>query len=197
MSEGPRPLEGVRVVDCATLFAGPVIATLMADFGAEVVKVEHPRGDGLRSMGWEKDGVSLWWKVTARNKRLVTLDLGKPRGRELFLRMVESADAVIENFRPGTFARWGLSYDELAAVNPRIIVAHVSGFGQTGPYASRPGYGTIAEGISGIPSFTGFPDHPPTLSAFPLADCLAATFALVRNEPRGVRLGRRQALPVE
>ena len=162
------------------MVGGPFAATLAADYGADVVKIEKPgTGDPIREWSPIKDGVSLWWKVTARNKRLVTLDLAKPRGRELFLRMVESADAVIENFRPGTFARWSLSYEELAAVNPRIIVAHVSGFGQTGPYASRPGYGTIAEGISGIPSFTGFPDRPPTLSAFPLADCLAATFALV------------------
>jgi succinyl-CoA--D-citramalate CoA-transferase len=177
----PRPiLAGLRILDAGTMVGGPFAATLAADYGADVVKIEKPGvGDPIRDWSPIKDGVSLWWKVTARNKRLVTLDLGKPRGRELFLRMVESADAVIENFRPGTFARWGLSYDELAAVNPQIIVAHVSGFGQTGPSATRPGYGTIAEGISGIPSFTGFPDRPPTLSAFPLADCLAATFALV------------------
>lgn len=176
----PGLLQGLRIVDAGTMIGGPFAGTLAADYGADVVKIEKPGvGDPIREWSPKKDGLSLWWKVTGRNKRLITLDFGKPGGRELFLRLVERADAVIENFRPGTFARWGLSYDELAAVNPRIIVAHVSGYGQTGPYAHRPGYGTVAEGMSGIPSFTGFPDKPPTLSAFPLADTMAATFALV------------------
>jgi crotonobetainyl-CoA:carnitine CoA-transferase CaiB-like acyl-CoA transferase len=133
----------------------------------------------MRQWSPRKDGRGLWWKVTARNKRLVTLDLRQPRGRQLFLRLVEWADAVVENYRPGTLDRWGLSYAELAAVNPRIIVVRVSGYGQTGPYAHRPGYGTVAEAFSGVPAFTGFPDGPPTLSAFPLADTVAATFGLV------------------
>jgi succinyl-CoA--D-citramalate CoA-transferase len=173
-------LSGLRVLDAGTMVGGPFAATLAADYGADVLKVEKPGvGDAMRAWSPIKDGRSLWWKVTARNKRLITLDLGKPAGRELFLQLVGEADAVIENFRPGTFARWGLSYDELATVNPRIVLVHVSGYGQTGPHAARPGYGTVAEGISGIPSFTGSPGGPPTLSAFPLADCLAATFALV------------------
>jgi crotonobetainyl-CoA:carnitine CoA-transferase CaiB-like acyl-CoA transferase len=133
----------------------------------------------MRAWSPRKDGASLWWKVTARNKRLVTLDLSQQRGREVFLSLVERADAVVENFRPGTFARWGLSYEELADANPGIVLVHVSGYGQTGPYAHRPGYGTVAEAFSGIPAFTGFPDGPPTLSAFPLADTVAATFALI------------------
>lgn len=178
--KGTGLLAGLRIVDAGTMVGGPFAGTLAADYGADVVKIEKPGvGDPIREWSPMKDGVSLWWKVTGRNKRLITLDLAKPDGRELFLRLVKRADAVIENFRPGTFARWGLSYDELAAVNPRIIVVHVSGYGQTGPYAHRPGYGTIAEGISGIPSFTGFPDKPPTLSAFPLADTMAATFGLI------------------
>jgi crotonobetainyl-CoA:carnitine CoA-transferase CaiB-like acyl-CoA transferase len=173
-------LNGLRVIDAGTMVAGPFSGTLLADYGADVIKIEKPgQGDPIREWSPIKDGVSLWWKVTARNKRLVTLDLAKPHGRDMFLRLVGEADAVIENYRPGTFARWGLSYEELAAINPRIIVLHVSGYGQTGPYAQRPGYGTIAEGISGVPSFTGFPDKPPTLSAFPLADCLAAVFGTV------------------
>jgi crotonobetainyl-CoA:carnitine CoA-transferase CaiB-like acyl-CoA transferase len=173
-------LAGLKILDVGTMVAGPFAATLAADHGADVVKIEQPDvGDAIREWSPLKDGRSLWWKVTARNKRLISLDLRKPRGRELFLELAREADAVIENFRPGTFARWGLSYDELAAVNPRLVLVHVSGYGQTGPYAHRPGYGTIAEGMSGIPSFTGFADGPPTLSAFPLADCLAGTFALV------------------
>ena len=173
-------LAGLLVLDAGTMVGGPFAGTLAADYGADVIKIEKPgAGDPIREWPPIKEGVSLWWKVTGRNKRLVTLDLRTERGRALFLRLVEKADAVIENFRPGTFARWGLSYEELARVNPRIVLVHVSGYGQTGPYAHRPGYGTVAEAMSGIPSFTGFPDKPPTLSAFPLADTLAATFALV------------------
>ena len=173
-------LAGLLVLDAGTMVGGPFAGTLAADYGADVIKIEKPgAGDPIREWSPIKEGVSLWWKVTGRNKRLVTLDLRTERGRALFLRLVEKADAVIENFRPGTFARWGLSYEELARVNPRIVLVHVSGYGQTGPYTHRPGYGTVAEAMSGIPSFTGFPDKPPTLSAFPLADTLAATFALV------------------
>jgi crotonobetainyl-CoA:carnitine CoA-transferase CaiB-like acyl-CoA transferase len=124
-----------------------------------------------------KDGKSLWWKVIGRNKRLVTLSLSKPEGQDIFRRLVKTADVVIENYRPGTFEKWGLGYDKLAAINPKIVLVRVSGFGQTGPYKGRGGYGTIAESFSGIPSFTGFPDKPPTLPGFPLADSTASTFA--------------------
>jgi crotonobetainyl-CoA:carnitine CoA-transferase CaiB-like acyl-CoA transferase len=173
-------LRGLRILDAGTMIGGPFACTLAADYGADVIKVEKPGvGDPMRQWAPRKEGRSLWWKVTGRNKRLVTLDLRQPRGRELFLRLVEWADAVVENYRPGTLAGWGLSYEELAEVNPRIIVVRVSGYGQTGPYAHRPGYGTVAEAFSGLPAFTGFPDGPPTLSAFPLADTVAATFGLV------------------
>jgi crotonobetainyl-CoA:carnitine CoA-transferase CaiB-like acyl-CoA transferase len=173
-------LAGLRILDAGTMIGGPFACTLAADYGADVIKIEKPgAGDPMRQWSPRKDGRGLWWKVTARNKRLVTLDLRQEKGRELFLRLVQWADAVVENYRPGTLDRWGLSYDELAAVNPRIIVVRVSGYGQTGPYAHRPGYGTVAEAFSGIPAFTGFPDGPPTLSAFPLADTVAATFGLV------------------
>lgn len=134
----PGALAGLRVLDVATLFAGPLAATLLGDFGAEVVKIEHPRGDPARTHGASKNGVGLWWKMLARNKKAVTLYLGAPEGQELFRRMVAEADVVIENFRPGTLERWGLGYDELAAVNPRLVLARVTGFGQFGPYASRP-----------------------------------------------------------
>lgn len=173
-------LSGLRILDAGTMIAGPFAGTLAADYGADVLKIEEPaQGDPIRQWSPMKNGTSLWWKVAGRNKRLITVDLRADRGRELFLELVARSDAVIENYRPGTFDRWGLGYEELAKVNPRIIVVHVSGYGQTGPYAERPGYGTVAEAMSGIPYFTGFPDRPPTLSAFPLADTLAATFGLL------------------
>src|SRR5690606_14299107 len=132
--------------------AGPLAATQLADFGADVIKLELPvQGDSMRHWAPMKDGKSLWWKVIGRNKRLITLTLSKPRGRELFLELLQQADILIENFRPGTFERWGLGYDTLRKVNPRLIMVRVSGFGQTGPYATRGGYGTIAEAFSGIP----------------------------------------------
>ena len=172
------PLRGLRVLDAGTMIAGPLAGTHLADFGADVIKVELPHvGDSMRHWAPIKDGKSLWWKVIGRNKHLLTLNLAQPEGAALFKRIVAKSDIVIENYRPGTFAKWGLSYEALAAVNPRVILVHVSGFGQTGPYAQRGGYGTVAEAFSGIASFTGFPDKPPTLPGFPLADSTAATFA--------------------
>jgi crotonobetainyl-CoA:carnitine CoA-transferase CaiB-like acyl-CoA transferase len=164
------------------MIAGPLGATQLADFGADVIKVELPGvGDSMRHWAPMKDGLSLWWKVIGRNKRLVTLKLSDSRGQELFKRLLRGADIVIENYRPGTFERWGLGYDVLSAINPRLVMARVSGFGQSGPYSSRGGYGTIAEAFSGIPSFTGFPDRPPTLPGFPLADSIAATFVAMSS----------------
>jgi crotonobetainyl-CoA:carnitine CoA-transferase CaiB-like acyl-CoA transferase len=162
------------------MIAGPFAATLLADYGADVIKIEKPKtGDPMRQWTPMKDGQSLWWKVTARNKRLITLNLSKPRARSVFLDLVAMADVVIENFRPGTLERWDLGYDILSGVNPSLVVVRISGYGQTGPYRKRPGYGTIADAFSGIPSFTGFPDNPPTLSAFPLADTLAGSFGVI------------------
>jgi crotonobetainyl-CoA:carnitine CoA-transferase CaiB-like acyl-CoA transferase len=170
-----RPaLDGVRVIDVATLFAGPLAATILGDFGAEVLKIEHPRGDPARSHGHAKNGVGLWWKMLARNKKAVTLYLGAPAGQDLFRRLVRDADVVVENFRPGTLERWGLGYETLAAINPRLILARVTGFGQFGPYAHRPGFGTLAEAMSGFAHITGQPDGPPTLPPFGLADGIAA-----------------------
>ncbi|MGW4159702.1 CaiB/BaiF CoA transferase family protein [Streptomyces sp. NPDC004788] len=169
------PLHGLRVLDLATLFAGPLAATLLGDFGADVVKIEHPRKpDPSRGHGPAKDGVGLWWKVLGRNKRTMTLDLSTPGGRDTLLRLAAGADVVVENFRPGTLERWGLGWEELSAVNPRLVLARVTGFGQFGPYAHRPGFGTLAEAMSGFAAITGEPDGPPTLPPFGLADSVAA-----------------------
>jgi crotonobetainyl-CoA:carnitine CoA-transferase CaiB-like acyl-CoA transferase len=176
VSEGP--LKGLKVIDAGTMIAGPLAATHMADFGADVIKIEQPgEGDSMRHWAPMKEGKSLWWKVIARNKRLITLSLSTKEGQEIFKSLVQDADVVIENYRPGTFERWGLGYDELARINRKVVLVRVSGFGQTGPYSHRGGYGTVAECFSGAPSFTGFPDRPPTLPGFPLADSTAATFA--------------------
>jgi len=172
------PLQGLRVIDAGTMIAGPLAATQLADFGADVIKIEMPGvGDSIRSWAPLKEGRSLWWKVIGRNKRLITLSLSSPEGQEIFRTLARTADIVIENYRPGTFERWGLGYADLARINPGLVLVRVSGFGQTGPYAKRGGYGTIAEAFSGIPSFTGFPDRPPTLPGFPMADSVASTFA--------------------
>lgn len=164
------PLSGLRVIDAATLFAGPMAATLLGDFGAEVIKVEHPDGDSLRNLGWKKDGVSLWWAVVNRNKRAVTLKLSHDLGREALLRLVDEADVLIENFRPGTMERWGLGWDVIHGRNPRLVMVRVTGFGQTGPYRERAGFGTLAESMSGFAHINGHPDGPPTLPPFALAD---------------------------
>ncbi len=167
-------LAGLKVLDVSTLFAGPLAATMLGDFGAEVIKIEHPRGDPVRSHGASKDGVGLWAKVVGRNKRGITLYLGSPEGQAVFRRLVADADVVIENFRPGTLERWGLGYDELSRINPRLVLTRVTGFGQIGPYAGRPGFGTLAEAMSGFAAITGEPDGPPTLPPFGLADGIAA-----------------------
>jgi crotonobetainyl-CoA:carnitine CoA-transferase CaiB-like acyl-CoA transferase len=169
-----KPLRGIRVLEVATLFAGPLAGTMLGDYGADVIKVEHPKGDPVRTHGASKDGVGLWAKVIGRNKRAITLYLGSPEGQEIFRAMVADADVVIENFRPGTLERWGLGWDELSSVNPRLVLARVTGFGQFGPYASRPGFGTLAEAMSGFAAITGEPDGPPTLPPFGLADGIAA-----------------------
>lgn len=170
----PAPLTGLRVLDLATLFAGPLAATMLGDFGAEVIKVEHPaKPDPSRGHGPSKDGVGLWWKVLGRNKRTITLNLSKPGGRATLLRLAATADVVIENFRPGTLEKWDLGWPELSAANPRLILARVTGFGQFGPYAHRPGFGTLAEAMSGFAALTGEPDAPPTLPPFGLADSIA------------------------
>ncbi|MFJ8105309.1 CaiB/BaiF CoA transferase family protein [Streptomyces sp. NPDC096132] len=167
------PLDGLRVLDLATLFAGPLAATLLGDFGAEVVKVEHPtKPDPSRGHGPAKDGIGLWWKLLGRNKRTITLNLSTPGGRATLLRLAATADVIIENFRPGTLEKWDLGWEELSAVNPRLILTRVTAFGQFGPYAHRPGFGTLAEAMSGFAAITGEPDAPPTLPPFGLADSI-------------------------
>ncbi|WP_327749022.1 CoA transferase [Streptomyces europaeiscabiei] len=168
------PLSHLRVLDLATLFAGPLAATMLGDFGAEVIKIEHPtKPDPSRGHGPSKNGVGLWWKLLGRNKRTLTLNLSTPGGRDTLLRLVATADVIIENFRPGTLEKWGLGWKELSAANPRLVLARVTGFGQFGPYAHRPGFGTLAEAMSGFAAITGEPDAPPVLPPFGLADSIA------------------------
>ncbi len=168
------PLEGLRVVDAATLFAGPLAATMLGDFGADVIKVEHPRGDPVRTHGHQKNGVPLWWKMIGRNKRAITLNLGSEEGQSLAKALFARSDVLIENFRPDTLERWGLGPEDLWKLNPGLVIARVTGFGQIGPYRRRPGFGTLAEAMSGFAAMTGEPAGPPTLPPFGLADGIAA-----------------------
>jgi crotonobetainyl-CoA:carnitine CoA-transferase CaiB-like acyl-CoA transferase len=169
------PLVGVTVVEAATLFAGPLAATFLGDFGADVVKVEHPqRPDAARGHGQAKDGQGLWWKTLGRNKRTVTVNLKHPEGSATMRRLLAEADVLVENFRPGTLERWGLAPETLLADNPGLVIARVTAFGQEGPYAGRPGFGSLAEAMSGFAAITGEPDGPPTLPPFGLADGIAA-----------------------
>jgi crotonobetainyl-CoA:carnitine CoA-transferase CaiB-like acyl-CoA transferase len=197
---GPGALQGVRIIELATLFAGPLAGAFLSDFGADVVKVEHPaKPDPSRGHGPAKDGVGLWAKVLGRNKRAVTIDLSRPDGAALLRRMAAGADVLIENFRPGTLERWGLGPDVLQAGNRGLVVARVSGFGQIGPYARRPGFGTLAEAMSGFAAATGEPDGPPTLPPFGLADSVAAlatAFAVTLALSARGRHGRGQVIDV-
>jgi len=192
------PLAGIRVVEAATLFAAPLASMLLADFGAEVVKIEHPtQPDPARGHGASKDGIGLWSKTLSRNKRLITLSLSTPGGSDAFLRLVERSDVVIENFRPGTLERWGVGPDDLFAVNPKVVIARITGFGQTGPYASRPGFGTLAEAMSGFAALNGEPDGPPLLPPLALADgvtAFAAAFAVLAALRARETTGRGQVV---
>jgi len=199
VEDGPAagPLSGLRVIDCATLFAGPIVATQLGDFGADVIKIEHPSGDPLRNMGYKKDGHGLWWKVAGRNKRCIALDLKEPEDAEVFKGLVADADILIENFRTGTLESWGLGWDTFSALNPRLVMVRVTGFGQTGPYRRRAGFGTLAEAMSGFAHITGEPDGPPTLPPFGLADgvaayfgCFAAMFAIYERDVKGSGRGQ-------
>jgi len=161
------------VIDASTLFAGPFAARLLGDFGAEIIKVEQPAGDPLRRFGHAHNDVPLLWKMLSRNKKSVVLDLRKAEDAERFRRLAAGADAVIENFRPGTLERWGLGPDVLTEANPQLVLARVTAFGQDGPYAGRPGFGTLAEAMSGLAAMSGEPDGPPALPSFPLGDAVA------------------------
>lgn len=175
--ESKGPLAGLRVVELGTLIAGPFCGQLLGDMGAEVIKVEAPGvGDPMRSWG---RGLPVWWPVIGRNKKSVTLNLRDERGQDILRQLVQRADVVVENFRPGTLEKWGLGYEQLAAVNPRLVMARVSGFGQSGPYSSRAGYGSIGEAMGGIRYLAGDPDRPPSRVGLSIGDSLAATFACV------------------
>ena len=177
MTTSRGPLAGLKVLDLSIIVAGGTASSLLADFGAEVVKVERPgTGDPLRNWGPFANGVSLWWKVHSRNKKSVTLNLGTPEGQELLKQLAKEADVLIEGFRPGAMERWGLGPGDLQAVNPRLVMLRYSGFGQSGPYKDRPGFGTIAECMSGFVGMTGFQDTPPVLPPIPLADEIAGVF---------------------
>ncbi len=165
------PLDGIRVLDLSRLVAGNMLTLQLGDFGADVVKVEPPEGDPLRA--WRDGGEPLFWKTYSRNKRSVMLNLRVPAAREALLRLVEGADVLVENYRPGTLERMGLGPDVLLARNPRLVVVRISGFGQTGPYAERPGFGTLVEAMSGFAHRTGFPDREPVLPPLALADMIA------------------------
>ncbi|MHA7599340.1 CaiB/BaiF CoA transferase family protein [Alicycliphilus sp. T452] len=170
-------LHGVRILDMATVLAAPVGATLCADHGAEVVKLELPDGsDALRALQPVKDGVPLWWKVANRGKRGITLDVRQPEGRDVFLRLIARFDVLVENFRTGTLDRWGLDLAALRRANPRLIVVRLTGFGQTGPYATRPGFARIFEAMSGFTNLTGEKDGTPLHSNYPVGDYVAGLF---------------------
>jgi crotonobetainyl-CoA:carnitine CoA-transferase CaiB-like acyl-CoA transferase len=193
-------LAGVRVLDASTLFAGPLAAMFLGDLGADVVKIEHPRRpDAARTHGPSRDGVGLWWKTLGRNKRAATLDLSQAAGAALLLRLAERTDVLIENFRPGTLERWGIGPEQLLAANPALVLARVTAFGQRGPYARRPGFGTVAEAMSGFAALTGAPDGPPTLPPFGLADgiaALATSFAVTAALRRAEATGHGQVVDV-
>jgi formyl-CoA transferase len=171
-------LSNLRIIELANVVAGPSVGKHLSDFGAEVIKVERPgNGDSAREMGELVGGRSAWWLLIGRNKRSVTLDLKHPKGREVLLKLVESADALVESFRPGVLERLDLAPETLKAANPRLVLVRVSAFGQTGPYSHRPGFGTLAEAFSGLTEISGYPGQPPLLAPFALADEVAGLFA--------------------
>jgi crotonobetainyl-CoA:carnitine CoA-transferase CaiB-like acyl-CoA transferase len=170
---GDGPLAGIRVLDASTLYAGPIAAMLLGDYGADVLKIEHPHGDPARTVGPNKAGQGLWFKVIGRNKRTATLLLSSAEGRGIMERLVADADVLIENFRPDVLEGWGLGPDRLLELNPGLVVLRVTGFGQTGPYARRRAFGTLVEAMSGFAHQTGDPDGPPTLPPSGLADGVA------------------------
>jgi formyl-CoA transferase len=194
----PLPLEGLRVVELANHLAGPSASMYLADFGAEVIKVERPGiGDELRRWGHHKDGVGLYFKVIGRGKQSVTADLRTPLGVEIVRRLVADADAVTENFSPGTLDAWGLGFDVLSTLNPRLVMLKVSGFGQDGPYRDRPGFGTLAEAFAGLAHITGEADGPPLLPGFGMGDAstgLMGAFLLMVALRERDRSGRGQVI---
>ncbi len=174
------PLEGVKVLELGSLIAGPFAGRLFADFGAEVIKVEPPKiGDPLRKWRLMKDDTSLWWYVQSRNKKCVTLNLREKEGQEIIKKLAKEVDVVIENFKPGTLEKWGIGYEDLKKINPKIIMVRISGYGQDGPYSQKPGFGSIGEAIGGIRYLTGYPDLPPVRTGISIGDSIAAIYAVM------------------
>jgi len=177
MTDRTGPLGGLKIIDISTVVAGPFAAGLLGDYGADVLKVEMPgTGDSLRALAPHKDGAPLWWKVTNRNKRGITLDLRQPEGRELLAKLVAEADVLVENFRPGTLDGWGINRDWLQAINPRLTILRLTGFGQDGPYAKHPGFARIFESMSGFTQICGEEDGRPLHLGYPISDAVAGLF---------------------
>ena len=175
-----RPLDGLRVLELGALIAGPFCAKILAEFGADVVKLEPPGlGDPLRKWRYLKDGTSLWWHVQSRNKRSAAVDLRKPEGQAIARQLAERADILVENFRPGTLEAWGLGYEALSAVNPGLVMVRISGYGQSGPYRHRPGFGVIGEAMGGLRHVTGTPDRPPSRVGVSIGDTLSALYGVI------------------
>ncbi len=176
----PGPLSGLKVVEMGTLIAGPFCGRLLAEFGAEVIKIETPgEGDPLRKWRVLHEGNSLWWFAQARNKKSVTVNLKAPEGQQVVRELVAGADIVVENFRPGTMEKWGLAYETLAQANPGLVMVRLSGFGQTGPYRDQPGFGAIGESMGGVRYVTGYPDRAPVRVGISIGDSLAAMFGVI------------------
>ena len=195
-----RPLVGLKVLELGALIAGPFCAKILAEFGAEVIKIEPPgQGDPLRKWRYVKDGTSVWWHVQSRGKKSVALDLRKPEGQAIARKLALAADIVVENFRPGTMEEWGMGYDALAAANPGLVMVRISGYGQTGPYRERPGFGVIGEAMGGLRHVTGTPDRPPSRTGISIGDTLSALYgvigAMMALESRR-RTGRGQVVDV-
>ena len=193
MNEATRPLAGLRVLELGQLLAGPFTASILAYFGAEVIKVEPPEGDPIR--GWrqlDEGGTSYWWRSLGRNKKCISVDLKKARGQDMVRRLAERSDVLIENFSPGVLERWGLAPGVLKAINPRLVIARISGYGQDGPYASKPGFASVCEGISGFRYLNGFPGEAPVRPNLSIGDTIAALHAALGIL---IALRARDALP--
>ncbi|SFD90674.1 formyl-CoA transferase [Lentibacillus persicus] len=174
-----QSLEGVKVLELGSLIAGPFAGRLMAEFGADVIKVETPgKGDPLRDWRHIYEGTSLWWRLQSRNKKSITVNLKSEEGQAIIHSLVKECDILIENFRPGTMEKWNLGYETLSAINPGLVMVRVSGYGQTGPYRDKPGFGSVGESIGGLRHITGYPDRPPTRVGVSMGDSLAALYAV-------------------
>ena len=174
-AEANAPLDGIRVLDLSRLVSGNMVTHVLADYGADVIKIERPGvGDDLRN--WKTDGVSTHWKVYCRNKKSISLDLRKPLGKELLLKLVKTAEVLVENFKPGTLEKWGIGPEVLLEHNSKLVIVRISGWGQTGPWSHKPGFGSLVEAMSGFASMNGFDDRPPVLPPLALADMIAGLY---------------------